>query len=250
MSNPSYQYKPKSLTKNDWQNLKRLFLTLLGIILILAFLYFFAVALLSNINNFWSIFRPGSGNTAIKKDRFPPPPPYLKNIPEATNEDTINISGLSEPGATVTLFLNDNEVGSVIVDGEGAFSFENIKLSEGENKLYAKVEDRAQNESKPSKVYLIMLDKEPPQLEIESPENGETIKRKEERVVEIKGKTEPEAQVTVNSFWARVDNDGTFSYKLRLEEGENSIKIVSKDKAGNETKQELKLTYSPEEGKD
>lgn len=249
MPDPSYHYKPKSFTKTDWQNLKRLFLSLLGIILILTFLYFFAVIFLSNVNLFWGIFRPGWSESSGKQDRIPPPPPYLQSVPKATNQDSLRISGFSEPGAKVTLFRGGAKIGEVVVDSEGGFSFEEVKLFEGENKIYAQAKDQAENESKPSTEQVTVYDKKPPKLVVESPQDKTVIEDEEERTVEIKGRVEDnlKVQITVNEQWTRADDEGNFSHRFRLEEGENKIKVVAKDEAGNETEKELTVSYEPPE---
>ena len=242
----SYRCRPAVLSKVDWKNLKILFLSFLGITLILAFLYLFAVMFLSNIDLFWRILRPGSPGVIEKQDKVPPPPPYLQAPPKATNKP-LAVSGFSEPGANVTLFLNNSKVKEVVVDSEGGFSFEEVVLFEGENKIYAKAVDSAGNESKKSSEYIVIYDKTPPKLEIEAPTSGTKIEKEEERQIEIKGLTEANSQVTINGFWARVDDEGKFSYNLRLEEGENKIEILAKDEAGNETKKEISVSYEPSE---
>ena len=48
----------------------------------------------------------------------------------------------------------------------------------------------------------------------------------------------------MNEFWAIVDAGGNFSYTLPLQNGENTIKVVATDEAGNKTEYEVKVTYS------
>jgi len=42
-----------------------------------------------------------------------------------------------------------------------------------------------------------------------------------------------------------VKDDGSFTYNLRLNDGENTLTIIARDAAGNETKLERKVTYQP-----
>lgn len=245
--NKPYHYRPKSLSGTDWKSLRVLFLSLLGITLVLAFLYFFAVKLFSNIDLFWRILRPGSTEVAERHDRIPPPPPLLQSLPKATNEDSLAVSGFSEPGARVALFLNSSKIDEILVDSEGGFSFEQVALSEEENRIYVQACDQAGNESKPSNECLVIYDKKPPELVIESPVDGTKIEKEEERQTEFRGTTEPGTQLTIGGFWARVDEEGKFSHLFRLEEGKHKIEVVAKDEAGNETKVEVTVTYEPPE---
>ncbi|MDP1710634.1 MAG: Ig-like domain-containing protein, partial [candidate division WWE3 bacterium] len=59
------------------------------------------------------------------------------------------------------------------------------------------------------------------------------------------GKTESGATVRVNEIQAAILADGTFKATLTASTaGEINITIVATDKAGNEKKVELKVTYS------
>jgi len=242
-----YHYKPRSAGSPDWETLRRLFAALLGTVIVIAIFYFFAVPLFSNINTFWNLFRPGASTAPSSYDAIPPSPPFLQTLPQATSEGAITIEGFSEPGAKIKLSLNGSFQAETLVDKEGTFSFTEIGLLEGENVAYVQAEDKAGNESKPSEKQTVIYDKEPPNLEIESPTTGAKIEKEEERGVVVKGKTEPGCQVTVNEHWAMVDREGAFSHTYRLEEGENKLAVLAKDRAGNETKIELIVTYEPQE---
>jgi len=69
---------------------------------------------------------------------------------------------------------------------------------------------------------------------------------KNSQTVEINGKVnKPNTQVLANNSFVDVGRDGTFSHKMQLSAGDNTIKIVASDKAGNKDEVELKLIYSP-----
>ena len=68
---------------------------------------------------------------------------------------------------------------------------------------------------------------------------------KDQSTVKVLGKTDPGVRVTVNGFWAVIDENNNFSYNLPLQNGENMIKIEAIDQAGNKTEKEIKVTYSP-----
>jgi hypothetical protein len=61
----------------------------------------------------------------------------------------------------------------------------------------------------------------------------------------VEGKTEAGTTVKVNEIQATVLADGTFKSTLIAKEGDNKITVVATDKAGNEKKAEISITYSP-----
>jgi len=73
-------------------------------------------------------------------------------------------------------------------------------------------------------------DSTPPELTLD-----ETPKLTRDDVLIVQGTTEPGAVVAANGTSAVVDGNGNFMVKIKLETGVNEIKVVAKDKAGNET---------------
>jgi len=177
---------------------------------------------------------------ASREDQIPPLPPRFVFIPEATNSASIPLKGFSERGSQVQLYLNNKMVAETDTDEEGEFSLEKIILSLGENNIKAKAIDKAGNESELSAKSLIVYDNKPPILEMESPEDGSTIY---DQTIEIKGKTDPDAKVTVNEHLVIVESDGNFVYQFEMAEGKNDIQILAQDLAGNKTEKKLTVTY-------
>lgn len=77
-----------------------------------------------------------------------------------------------------------------------------------------------------------------PSLEVSSPTEGQTIVG---RKIEIAGKTDPDALVTVNDNPVLLSAKGEFHYKMDLFPGENRIVIESKSKIGKKTQVERKV---------
>jgi hypothetical protein len=71
--------------------------------------------------------------------------------------------------------------------------------------------------------FLIM----PPKLEITQPPADIFTNQS---TIEIIGKTEPTATLTINSYNVYIDKDGNFIYEINLDEGVNNIKIESKNR--------------------
>ena len=87
-------------------------------------------------------------------------------------------------------------------------------------------------------------DTTPPLLTITSPTNFETVN---EDTVTVKGKaTDNESgidTVTVNDSAVTVQSEGTFSIDVSLSEGDNTIKVIATDKAGNKTTKAVIVKY-------
>ncbi len=66
-----------------------------------------------------------------------------------------------------------------------------------------------------------------PVLNVDSPQNNTVTKAE---VIEIKGKIDPEAALTINDEVVGVNEAGTFSQKLTLRRGINTLKIVATNK--------------------
>lgn len=177
------------------------------------------------------------------KDTFPPPPPILKSLPEATNSAQINIQGYAEAGATVKIFLPGEAEKEIVADKEGSFALADMKLTPGKNQIQALAVDEAGNASQKSEKLIIFYDESPPEVEISEPAEGASFFG-EENQIEIKGKTEEGATVYINEHLVVVDREGNFQYPVMLKGGENSIQILVTDKAGNETTKEIVVNYS------
>lgn len=184
----------------------------------------------------------GRGNGINSGDTTPPPPPNLRDVPRYSNENTIDISGNTEPGAKVYLVVNGKDQ-ELLADAQGSFT-SSVSLMDGQNEIYAFSEDQAGNKSNNSVSYSITIDKEPPELTINFPKDG-SIFFKQENSVQIEGQTESGASVDINERVAIVNRDGKFSMRVSLSEGANNFDIIAVDEAGNETKVTLTLSYTP-----
>ncbi|TYS15438.1 S8 family serine peptidase [Rossellomorea vietnamensis] len=150
-----------------------------------------------------------------------------------TKSDTVTVEGTSAPSTTVLLFNGEEEVAAVETSEDGTFSAE-AALQPGGNTITAKASTE-QGTTGPSEPVTITLDQEKPVLEITSPEEG--LKTNKEAIT-VTGTIADEnlAWVKVNGQKASV-NEGQFSHRMLLNEGENVIQVIAKDKAGNKKKQ-------------
>jgi len=82
----------------------------------------------------------------------------------------------------------------------------------------------------------------PPHLEVESPARGLVTSEKR---IEVIGKTDPDATVTVNGVGVLVRSDGRFFDHISLEPGVNSITIVATSRFGKTITVTRDVGYQP-----
>jgi len=229
--------------KEEKRNLRRAALfTFLTLFLIFAAI-FWGIPALIKMAVFFSNIR-GSSQPVEVKDNLPPQVPLLNALPEATNQTEIEVTGLTEAGASVKIFLTGQEVKEVLADNEGSFSSGKLNLTLGQNEIYALAIDKAGNQSVASNKISVWYDNEAPSLEISQPEDDQTISD-EKAKVEIIGKTEEDVELRINDHLVILEKEGNFKYSLGLNVGENQILIIAIDKAGNQTEKSLTVNYSP-----
>ncbi len=213
----------------------------LGAIGLLAILVFLGIPLLSRFAIFVSELKGSSLPIAIE-DKTPPAPPYINALPKFTKDDKIKVTGRAEAGSTLRLFQNGSQIKEFVIDDTSNFGIE-VKLLAGHNVLWATSTDNAGNENR-SSTWDVLYDLEPPAVEVTAPLDGASFFG-DEKTIDVRGKTESEAQVTINDRVAIVNSNGEFSLKLALVEGETTIMVTARDSAENKTEKALKVTYSP-----
>lgn len=220
---------------------KQLYIVVGGIIVLILLIIIFGIPLLVRISQFIS---PKDSNSGVE-DTTPPFSPVISPVQSATNSAILKIEGYAEPEATLTLYVNGDEVKKNLLGKEGTFSFSDIELNEGNNTLYALATDASGNESNPSPEFIITYKKSGPKLEIQEPQDGQAYGKNQQTAM-VKGLTDAGSQIWINSRYVSVRDDGSFDYALRLNEGDNAITIISRDSAGNETKVERIVRFSPQ----
>ena len=215
-----------------------IFLTLASILVI----FFFGIPVLIKFASFLTDINK-SGKSVEISDTIPPPPPRIINLPEATNSKSLEIKGTSEPGATVT-FNVDSEEKEIVVGNEGEFMI-SIQLKDGENPIYAYTTDQSGNESQKTETYVIIFDKQNPEINVNKPQDGEIFSGSKQRQITIEGTTEIQSSLKINDRFVLVEDDGSFTFLTTLISGENNFNFKAEDKAGNSSEKSLKVTYNP-----
>ena len=182
---------------------------------------------------------PTDSTSQSSNEDYPLLTPTLDKLPDATNTDTITISGQTTIDINVTLFVNTKETAQTKSDGTGTFKFEKVKLNVGSNLIKVVVANKAKEKEEAS--ITMVLDKTKPALTLNGPVDGANYPSTT-TIVNVNGTTEANSIVHVSGNQAIVEDSGKFSYNLPVTAGENSIEINSVDEAGNVTNVKLTIT--------
>ncbi|AZD35976.1 T1SS secreted agglutinin RTX [Pseudomonas chlororaphis subsp. aurantiaca] len=167
-----------------------------------------------------------------------------------TDDTTPTFIGKGEPGDTVTIIDNGDEIGKVVVDEKGEWTFTpGTELTEGDHDMSVIITDPAGNSSEPSDPWVIHVDTTPPiNPGVESAiddigpivgpiKNGEIT---DDNQPTLGGSSEPGATVTISDNGkvigeVVVDDNGqwTFTPEQPLEDGEHGFTVGITDPAGN-----------------
>lgn len=224
------------------QSKKQLYIFLAGTILIIALLVAVGPRLIELIGNLTVNNTPVDINQEDSIEVVQPP--QFESLPNATDKGNITIKGtVVGQNGKVQLYVNNKLFDEQTVHDSLSFSFSSVKLKEGDNTIKARylLSDR---KSDFTKDYIVTYSKEPPKIENVSPGDGTEFKRGDQEI-EITGTTDAKNSVTVNGSRAIVDENGKFSYFLKLNEGDNTIHIVAANPAGVETSKDIKVSYHP-----
>ena len=222
------------------------FIVTLGITIFLLYatIQWILPTLISGIGFVTNIVKPSHKNVSQSSGNASLAPPVLNISFEATNSAQINIRGYGVPNSKIELFLDDQKKDTVHVSEDGSFEFKDIELTIGTNNIFGKSLDDKDQESLPSKTFVIIYDNEKPPLEILEPEDNKKIQGGD-RKVKISGQTETGAKIFVNDAQVIVDGEGKFSTEKSLNDGDNDFNIKSVDLAGNFTEISRRVNYSP-----
>lgn len=222
------------------QQRKRLMWALGGMLGLIIFLFVFGLKILVGFSLMVDRIRGNTPQQASQNQELILPP-ILDSLPEATNSASITITGKSDLGLKIVLYIDEEEATTLPVKDDGTFSFTK-KLAEGDHTMSAKAKGDKDAVSDLSNVIKVTIKRKKPELTITSPSDGTRIVGDSNTLI-VKGKTASDNTVTVNDRLAVVGNDGSFSYTFSLSEGDNTLHIVATDPAGNQQSEERRVTY-------
>ena len=79
-------------------------------------------------------------------------------------------------------------------------------------------------------------------LEVAAPADESVVRQS---LLQVQGRTEPDAVLTINGEAVEVDAGGNFSVTVRLEEGPNSIEVLASDFLGHQASRVLTVIFIP-----
>jgi uncharacterized protein YfaP (DUF2135 family) len=238
--------KSRLSTYTEKKTKKTIFLSIIGIVIILFLVLRFGLDLLVNFSLFLSGPRSQVESQSNSNSINYLAAPVLNPTFTATNSAEVNITGKAMPDSDITLYLNGSTQDQTKAGSDGIFSFNEI-LKNGDNQIKAKAQN-GNKKSDYSDPLNILYTNSAPTLDISTPFDGQTFNNNQtvsDNTINITGQTDSGATVTINNFIATVDENNNFSYSFAMQNGDNQIKIIAVDQAGNKTEKDLKITYSP-----
>jgi len=236
-----YNQRSRLTQQLESQTKRNLTITVIAIAIIIGVLWKFGVPILTSV----SYMLAGSKNEEeVAKKASYIAPPTLDDTFDATSSAHVDIHGSSISSSQIELFVNNRSVDTTDGADKNTFVFENVLLQQGDNTIKARVVTEDDQKSDFSNILTVAYLNKAPELSLETPTDGAEF-QKDSKIVEIKGKTDPGTRVTVNDFWAIVDDEGIYTYTLPLKDGDNDIKVVATDDAGNKTEKSIRVKYAP-----
>ncbi len=227
-------------SSQEKKNKKTIIFSIIGILIIVIIMYKFGVEALINFSLFLGGGKDSQATTNTKQIDYVSPP-IINSLPSATNSASIIITGSAKKGQTIELYINRTKKATMTKIDKDGFEFtQDLKKGENLIQVKAKEEDK---ESDFSNFYTVNFQNEPPKLELSSPADGDSFHR-EDKSANVRGQTDAGVTVTVNGFFAVIDESNNFSYTLPLHDGDNDIQIIAQDQAGNKTEKKIRVNYS------
>jgi len=218
------------LIKKERQKLTKqiIWFSALSVLLILFFLFVVMPIFVRVVNGIINTNPINNDNEEvfIQAPALDAPPAYVAN-------SSLQVTGYGEEQAEIIFIINGSEDVTVLAADDGRFEAL-LELTEGENVISAYSQINSDQVSPVSKQYLVVLDTEPPVIELTSPEDGKTYNIKDQ-TLNVEGSTDPDAKVYLNERLIFPSSDGKFVSKFQLQEGDQTITIKAVDQAGNQS---------------
>jgi hypothetical protein len=163
------------------------------------------------------------------------------------------ITGTAEPGATVTVYVNGNPVGTTVAGSNGTWTFTPpTPIADGTYVVTASARDTAGNEGGQSTGPTFTIDSEAPMAPvIVTPAANST--QDSDRTFEVTGVAEARSTVTIYIDGKAVgtttaDESGRFSYLVAdaesLGEGPHTVEADARDAAGNTSNKSVAVPFN------
>ena len=164
----------------------------------------------------------------------------ITDIPDATNSAKFIVSGTLDQVSSVEFYINGEKVKEVDTADQNNFTTELGDLKPGDNEVYAIGLFKGSTQKKQTSKYSVVYGNKKPKLDISEPSDNSTTTHSE---IKIAGKTDPGITVQINSLPVVVGSSGDFQTSIKLNEGDNKIKIDVSDSAGNQDEKTITVKY-------
>lgn len=239
----AYQRRSRLIHHVEGEKKKQIFFFIVAIGVIVFLLFRFSPAIVDGIGSLLLNVNEDNESAEPTKTLEALTAPRLESKFTATQSARITIKGTASRGdGTIELFVNEKLSDKEKLN-DTDFEITNIQLTEGENVIKARqvVDNKTSGFSSDLTILYV---KEEVGIEELSPSDGQEFKKGDQEI-EVSGKTDPNSKVTVNGFRAIVDQDGRFSYLLRLNDGENTITVKAESPLGKTDEKSIKVKYTP-----
>lgn len=166
--------------------------------------------------------------------------PQLEVAYEATNSATIKITGFGAINTDTGLYVNNRLVKNVL-NKSGSFTFADVNLTLGDNEIYVVAKDKASDKEAKSEILTVAYDNKKPEFTLDNLNDNQEFRLNNQ--ITIKGKLNEEGTVYINDRFVLVNADKTFSTDYQLNDGDNKLKFVVLDKAGNKFEKEITVKF-------
>ena len=178
---------------------------------------------------------PAGGGNVVSAE------PVINGLPDFTQDSELQISGrvpsfAMAQGRSVEIVLNAAVIANAELDPTGTFAA-TLTLKDGANAIGLTL--LSGKDVIARSAYTVILDKQPPTLDVIGPTNGALV---EGPNVVVQGKAEVGATVSVNGRTVVPGQDGSFSESFTPPVGPVAITVVARDRAGNETTVKANVT--------
>jgi glucodextranase-like protein len=182
-----------------------------------------------------SIDIPAGGSSSIGAA------PVADSLPAYTREPQLQLTGkvpsfAVQEGRSLQIILNGAVVATTPLDPSGAFNAA-LTLRDGPNSIGAAL--IADRDVVAASSYTVVLDRTPPTVTVERPTTGSTV---DSQNIVVAGTTEQGSTITVNGRIIVITPEGAFTDSFSATPGSVPITVVARDRAGNETTQNLTVT--------
>lgn len=180
----------------------------------------------------------------------------ISNSDNITNNSTPDITGNTEAGSKVELFVDENSIGEVEVDGNGNWTSTTEELTDGEYEITATVTDIAGNTSNSDIPLQLNIDTTQPEINFDSNLENQILVEGARLTGNANGTGSDITAIEYSfdeipaSTTITLDNAGNFDQELDLtglENGSHTLSIAITDAAGNVNTIQYNVTVAIDE---